>query len=65
MPSVRRSSALDLAAIPETADNQDVSALLNNLKSARGKGLSLDEFLEMTSVAREINERWGSDSTGR
>jgi len=64
MPSVRRSSAPDLDTIAETADNQDVNVLLNSLKSARGKGLSLDDFLEVTSVAHELNERWGQTRLG-
>jgi hypothetical protein len=64
MPSVTRSSALDLATIAETADNLDVNVLLNSLKSARGKGLSLDDFLEVTSVAHELNERWEQTRLG-
>jgi hypothetical protein len=35
---------------------------MNGLGSARGKGLSFEEFFKLQSVAEELNARWGDSN---
>jgi len=53
-----------LAAVDEKTENKNASAQLIGLKSARGRGLALDELLETNSAHREVGDRVGPNHPG-